>query len=106
MSSAEARPCLMAVEIMPSPSGFVRISVAPAGTRELRAIRSGCTRPSATIPYFGSGSVIEWPPTTGMPAAAATSRPPRRTSPSISSGRSSTGHATMFSAKIGRPPIA
>ena len=41
-----------------------------------------------------------------LPAAAATSRPPRRTSPSMSSGRSSTGHATMFSAKIGRPPIA
>src|SRR4029453_2657384 len=62
--------------------------------------------PSATIPYFGSGSVIVWPPRRAAPALLTTSTPPCRTWPSISSGRASTGQATMFSARNGRAPIA
>ena len=59
-------------------------------------MRSGSASPRATIPYFGSGSVIVCPPSTATPALLATSIPPCSTWPSISSGRSSTGHATMF----------
>src|SRR5215217_720991 len=69
-------------------------------------MRSGSVRPSATIPYFGSGSVIECPPATATPAFVATSIPPCSTWPSISSGRSSLGQFTMFRARKGVPPIA
>ncbi len=104
--SSSARPRLIAVETIPRPSGFVRNSPAPAGAVELRTTSSGSTRPSATMPYFGSGSVIEWPPATTTPSAVATSTPPWSTWASISSGRSSTGQFTMLSARSGRPPIA
>jgi len=78
----------------------------PGRAVEFRSIRSGSTEPSTTIPYFGSGSVIEWPPTTATPAFAAASIPPCRTRPSMSSGRSSTGQFTMLSPRNGVPPIA
>ena len=80
-----------------------------AGARGRVARRSdpGGRARSRPCPYFGSGSSIECPPTTGD---AGLGRRRRRRlgapAPSISSGRSSTGHATMLSARDGRPPIA
>ena len=104
--SSSATPFLIAVETIPRPSGFVRYRPAPTGAVEFRTTSSGATSPIATMPYFGSGSVIEWPPATATPSAVATSIPPWSTRASSSSGRSSTGQFTMFSATIGRPPIA
>ncbi len=104
--SSVALPALIAVEMSPRPSGFVRYSRSPGRISELRTSRSGATSPVTAMPYFGSASRIEWPPTTATPASAATAAPPSRTRASRSSGRSSTGHATRFSAVSGRPPIA
>ena len=44
----------------------------------------GCTTPVTAMPYLGSGSSIEWPPTIGTPASAATSAPPSRICASVS----------------------
>ncbi len=101
-----ARSRLMAVVVIPRPSGLVSTSVAPASTVELRISRSSSTKPVTAIPYFGSGSSIVWPPRMATPAAEATSAPPRRTSESNSRGRRSTGHPTRFSAIEGVAPIA
>ena len=84
VSSAEASPRLAAVVATPPPTGFDSHSSWPARAVELRSRRSGSTVPVTAIPYFGSGSSIEWPPTTATPAAAATSDPPRRISRSTS----------------------
>ncbi len=68
--------------------------------------RSGWTKPTTAIPYFGSGSSIEWPPATSTPACAAVAAPPRRISCKRVSGSVREGKPTMFSARAGSPPIA
>jgi hypothetical protein len=90
----------------PRPSGFVRNNDAPAGAVEFLVRRASSTNPITAMPYFGSGSVIEWPPTMAAPASAATLPPPSRIEASISIGRSSIGQATRFSADAGAPPMA
>jgi hypothetical protein len=101
-----AFPRFAAVDATPPPTGLVRKSESPARAVELRTRRSGWTTPVMAIPYFGSRSSIEWPPTTATPAAAATSPPPRRISRSASSPSSSSEYATRLSAVTGRAPIA
>ena len=96
----------MAVEIMPRPSGLVSTSESPATAVEFRSMWARSTNPSTTMPYFGSGSVMECPPSTGNPTPVAASIPPCSTRPSMSSGRSSTGQFTMLSPRNGVPPIA
>ena len=59
-----------------------RVAGAAAGVGE-HVVR-GAPMPVTAIPYLGSGSSIEWPPTIGAPAAAAASAPPRRISRSTS----------------------
>ena len=68
-SSAGATPRFSAVAMMPRPIGFDSQSSAPGVAVELRTIRCGSTSPRTTMPYFGSGSVIECPPRTATPAA-------------------------------------
>ena len=92
---------LMAVVMIPKPSGLVRNRAAPAGAVEFRTIRSTGTNPMATMPYLGSGSVMEWPPTMATPASPAMSCPPCITRASSSSGRSSTGQLVRFRAMTG-----
>ena len=77
----------------------------PRDAVELRTTRSGCTTPVTAMPYFGSGSSIEWPPTIATPAAPATSAPPRRISARVAAPRRSSEKATRFSAESpgGRP---
>ena len=58
------------------------------------------------MPYFGSGSSMEWPPSTGAPASAAASAPPRSTSPSSSMESVLTGQPTRLRAKSGLAPMA
>ena len=72
--SGPAAPRLRAVEIAPTPSGFVSTSTspgAPAGVRH--HLRRDATTPVTARPYLGSASSIEWPPTTSAPASATTS---------------------------------
>ena len=45
---------LIAVDTIPLPSGFVRISLSPGLAPTLVTIASGRIRPSAIIPYLGS----------------------------------------------------
>ena len=99
-------PRLPAVEMAPAPSGLVRTSASPGRPAAFVMTSSGCTTPVTASPYLGSGSSIEWPPTTATPAAAATSEPPRRISPSTSPPRSRSENATRFSAVTGVAPIA
>jgi len=58
-----------------------------------------------TSPYFGSLSLMVWPPAMTAPASFTFSAPPRRIAAMISGGRLS-GKAAMFRANSGRPPIA
>ncbi len=68
------------------PIGLVSTRASPGRAPALVVMRSGCTSPITAMPYFGSGSSMEWPPSTKAPAARATSAPPRSTSPSNSYG--------------------
>ena len=61
---------LTAVEITPSPIGFVSTSTSPARAPAFVSTWSGCTVPTTASPYFGSASSIECPPPTSAPAAA------------------------------------
>jgi hypothetical protein len=106
MSRSSAIPRFSAVVASPPPTGFVNQSESPTDAVLLRRSREGCTVPVTAIPYFGSGSSIECPPTTATPAAAHTSAPPRRISRSTSPPRSASGKATRFRAVTGTPPIA
>ena len=105
-SASSASPRLRAVTIAPPPSGLVSTSASPARPPALVTIRKGWTAPVTASPYFGSGSSIEWPPTTSAPARRTTSSPPRSTAASGSGPSVSSGQATRFSAVSGRPPIA
>ena len=58
MISAEARPPLTAVLMIPVPRGLVSTRRSPGRASALVVILSGWTSPTATIPYFGSGSSI------------------------------------------------
>ncbi len=104
--SSGAAPTLIAVVVIPMPSGLVSTSASPSRRPELRRIRSGCASPTTASPYLGSGSSTLCPPTTANPPSAAISAPPASTSASRDIGRSDDGHATRFSANSGRPPIA
>jgi hypothetical protein len=97
---------LIAVAIVPAPSGFVSHSTSPSRPPALVSTSSGCTVPVTARPYLGSGSSIEWPPTIDAPAAATASPPPRRISRSTSGPSVSSGYATRLSALTGVPPIA
>ena len=66
-TSSGASPFLIAVAMTPDPIGFVSTSWSPGLAPALVTIRSGCTSPIATSPYFGSASSIVWPPSVGMP---------------------------------------
>ena len=57
--------------------------------------------PVTAIPYFGSASLIVWPPRIATPAARATREPPFRMRARIARSRSS-GNAAMLSAVSGR----
>ena len=105
-SSPSPWPRLSAVEIAPTPSGFVSTSASPACPPALLSTRAGSTTPVTARPYFGSGSSIEWPPTSSAPASRTTSPPPRRISPSTAGPSRSSGNATRFSALKGSAPIA
>ena len=59
-----------AVEITPSPIGFVSTSASPGCAPAFVSTRSGCTVPTTARPYFGSASSIEWPPAIKQPAGA------------------------------------
>ena len=90
-SAASASPRLIAVATAPAPSGLVSTSASPGRPPAFVSTASGATTPVTAIPYLGSGSSIECPPTTAAPAAAAASAPPRRISrstsgPSVASG--------------------
>ena len=104
-SSGQA-PALTAVATIPLPSGLVSTRSWPGRARSMESIRPGSTSPTATIPYLGSASSIECPPTTGMPASRAFSAPPRMISSAIPSGSSFRGNERRFSANRGRPPMA
>src|SRR3954454_19264987 len=99
-------PRLAALVSAPVPSGFVRTSTSPARPPAVVRTSSGWTVPVTAIPYFGSASSIECPPTTATPAAAAASPPPRRISRRTSAPSDSSGNATRFSADSGSPPMA
>ena len=106
MDAEEARPRLIAVVRTPIPSGLVKIKASPGRAPTLRTTREGCTLPSATNPYFGSGSSTLWPPRIATPASAALAAPPWITCSRTSSGNPSRGKFTMFRAKIGLAPMA
>ncbi|SIH76187.1 Uncharacterised protein [Mycobacteroides abscessus subsp. abscessus] len=107
IASGKTSPvCLCRLLSIPTPIGFVSVIGSPASAASLRMIASGWATPVTAMPYFGSGSSIEWPPATGQFASAATSRPPRSTSVSSSNGRTSRGHPTRLIAVTGVPPIA
>ena len=55
-SAAVAFPRLMAVAMIPVPSGLVRTKTSPGSPAELVTTSSGWTRPVTDIPNFGSGS--------------------------------------------------
>ena len=99
-------PRFAAVVTAPPPIGFVRNSTSPARPVELRTTARGCTTPVTAIPYFGSGSSIECPPTIGTPASAAISAPPARMRASVSAPWRSSENATTLSAVSGCAPIA
>ena len=99
----EARNALTRI---PLPIGFVRRSVSPIFAVEFRTILSTATTPVTASPYFGTSSMIVWPPATGNPASRAFSAPPRKISSSTSSGRTSVGNAAIANPKIGVAPIA
>jgi len=88
--------------IVDDPFDFGRIAAANA----LSDVYAMGGRPVTDIPYFGSASSMEWPPTMATPASAATAAPPRRISPSTSGPRVSSGKATRLSAVMGRAPMA
>ena len=90
----------------PTPIGLVSVSGSPGWAASLRISFAGSATPVTAMPYLGSGSSMEWPPVTGHRASAATSRPPRSTSVSISMGSFSRGQPTRLMAVIGVPPIA
>ncbi len=90
-SSSSASPRLIAVATVPAPSGLVSTSASPGAPPALVSTASGWTVPVTASPYFGSGSSIEWPPTTLAPAAATASAPPRRISASVSGPSVSSG---------------
>ena len=98
-------PRLTAVATTPVPIGLVRTSRSPGRALAMVSSRAGSARPTTASPYLGSGSSTEWPPTTGQPASAATSAPPRSTSASGSTGRAA-GQAVRLRATSGRPPMA
>ena len=104
-TAGSGSPRLIAVATTPVPSGLVSTSRSPARALAMVSSRSGSASPTTARPYLGSGSSIEWPPTTGQPAWAATSAPPRSTSASSSTGRSA-GQAVRLRAISGRPPMA
>ena len=105
-SASERRSRFSAVVSTPVPMGFVSTSRSPGRAAAFVTIRSGWASPIATIPYFGSGSSTEWPPTMKAPASRAASAPPRSTSPSSSNGSLPRGQPTMLRAKRGVAAIA
>ena len=106
LGAGSGSPRLTAVATTPVPSGLVSTSRSPGRALAMVSSRAGSAIPTTARPYLGSGSSIEWPPTTGQPACPATSAPPRRTSASSSTGRSAAGQAVRLSAISGRPPMA
>ena len=59
--SWSARPFLTAVERIPRPSGFVRMSASPGLAVLLRTTLSGCTTPVTASPNLGSlSSAVYW----------------------------------------------
>jgi hypothetical protein len=104
--SSGAVPALIAVVVIPTPSGLVSTSASPSRSPELRSIRSGCTSPTTASPYLGSGRPRCARRPRANPPRAAISAPPASTSASSDVGSSDDGHATRFSANSGRPPIA
>ena len=104
VSGANSR--LIAVEIMPVPSGFVNTRASPVWAPAFLINLFSFTSPVTTNPYFGSLSSIEWPPTIGIPASFAFSVPPRRISVRTSFGNSFIGNPTIFKANRGVAPMA
>lgn len=90
----------------PTPIGLVKVIGSPGRPASLRKSLSGAAVPVTAIPYFGSGSSIEWPPITGQPTEAAMSNPPWRTRVISSSGSFSRGQPTRLIATTGVPPMA
>ena len=76
MVSLLASPRFMAVVIIPSPIGLVKIMASPFFAPELDQILSGCVNPFTTIPNLGSGSSTVCPPTISIPASLALSCAP------------------------------
>ena len=58
-------PRLSAVVKMPVPNGLVSTSTSPGRASALVTMRRGSTTPVIAIPYFGSSSLIVWPPRIG-----------------------------------------
>ncbi len=106
VTASGASSALMAVVMIPMPSGLVRIRSWPGRSPALVSMRAGSTTPVTAMPYLGSGSSMVWPPTTAKPASEAISRPPARTSPSRAEPRASLFQPTRLRAKIGVPPMA
>ena len=101
-----AKSRLIAVEIMPVPSGLFNTRASPTWAPEFLINLFSATSPVTTNPYFGSLSSMEWPPKIGMPASFALSVPPRRISVKISFGKSLMGNPTIFRANRGVAPMA
>ena len=104
-ANAASSPARAAAMATPTPRGLVITRRSPGRPAALVMSPSGCTVPSTESPYFGSGSSIECPPSTGQPCAAATRAPPAIRAPSAS-GSPSRGHITTARASSGVAPIA
>ncbi len=105
-TTSSAASSLMAVAMMPVPSGLVRTSRSPGRAVEFRMTAAGSTWPTAQSPYLGSGSSMEWPPMMTMPACRAMALPPSRIRSRMPWPSSFRGKATRLSAVSGRPPMA
>ena len=75
-----AQPALERRRDAPAPSGLVSTSASPGRPPALVSTAAGWTTPVTASPYFGSGSSIEWPPTTPRPRPPPRRAPPRRIS--------------------------
>src|SRR6266545_137198 len=102
-AAGSAAPRFSAVATTPVPTGLVSTRWSPGRARSTVSSRAGSAIPTTAMPYLGSGSSIEWPPTTRQPASAATSAPPRRTSASRSTAASSPSAAPTSRSPLAPP---
>ena len=100
-----ASPTRLAVQMRPTPSALVRMSLSPGFPVSLAVSRRGSTSPVTDRPYFTPVSAMECPPARMPPASATFSAPPRKISPRTFRSMLS-GKQTRFSAVFTSPPMA